>query len=122
MEKIRKNIKFYLFTAGILLCMVLTGCGKEKDPQTTEVIKLSITPEATPTPTPKVIQSSAVTTNGELTMVNEFRVSEDTAAGASDAAALPAGSESDIPEGADDTVGDTETDSGDDFSAEDSEE
>lgn len=117
MESIRKKIQFCLLTAGILLCMVLTGCGKEKDPQTTEVIRLSITPEATPTPTPKVIQSSAVTTNGELTMVNEFRVSEDTAAaGAADTAATPADGENDALTG----TGDTLDAGGDDFIAEDS--
>lgn len=72
-----------IFRGFVFLCLLcciglLSGCGKEKDPQTTEVMKLSVTPEATPTPTPRVVNSDAVTSSGELTMVNEFRVSEDT--------------------------------------------
>ena len=75
------------FLAVLSVCLFLSGCGKEKDPKTTEVMKLSVTPEETPTPTPKVINDSAVTTSGELTMVNEYRVSEDTKAAGSAMAA-----------------------------------
>ena len=74
----KKTTILCLLLTGLLFCVGITGCGKEKDPQTTEVIKISPTPEGTPTPTPKVINSSSVTTNGGLTMINEYRVSEDT--------------------------------------------
>jgi hypothetical protein len=51
----------------------LCGCGqKEKDPSMTEVIKISITPKATPTEEPEKINPDAVVTNGSITMVNEY--------------------------------------------------
>lgn len=73
-ERYKRNK--WILSAVCLACLCLSGCGKEKDPSTTEVMKLSVTPEATPTPTPKVIDPSAVTTSGELTMVNEYRAGE----------------------------------------------
>lgn len=61
----------------ILLLFVLSaaasGCDKkEKDPTETSVLKISLTPEATPTEAPEFTDPKAVITNGSITMVNEY--------------------------------------------------
>ena len=58
----------------LLAGVMLTGCGKKAaDAESTQVIQISVAPEeTTPTPAPDQIDSSAVTTNGNLTMVNEY--------------------------------------------------
>ena len=55
-------------------CTIFTGCGKKKeaDAASTQVLEITITPEATPTPAPDEIDSDAVVTNGNMTMVNEY--------------------------------------------------
>ena len=76
-----------------ILCMVLlsvlaSGCGKDKtvDEASSQVIQISVAPEeTTPTPAPDQIDSSAVTTNGNLTMVNEYLAGQ-TASTSSDTA------------------------------------
>lgn len=53
----------------------ISGCGKKSAPDaaSSQVIQISVAPEeTTPTPAPDQIDSSAVTTNGNLTMVNEY--------------------------------------------------
>lgn len=55
-----------LFVAGC-------GCGKKNtDPETQEVLKISITPEPSPTAAPETVNSDAVVTNGGITMVNSY--------------------------------------------------
>ena len=73
-------------TAGVLLliCSLLTGCGcgkkKERDKTSEEVVRISITPEVTPTPIPEQVNPDAVVTNGGITMVNQYLVEKGTAA------------------------------------------
>ncbi len=53
--------------------ILLTGCGsKKKNAEDESVIKISMAPEPTATPDPKTVDPDAVTTNGNLTMVNEY--------------------------------------------------
>jgi preprotein translocase subunit Sec63 len=69
-----------------ILCMVLlsvlaSGCGKEKtvDEASSQVIQISVAPvEATPTPAPDQVDSAAVITNGNLTMVNNYLADQST--------------------------------------------
>lgn len=59
----------------LLLCALLAGCGcgqKKKDPASEQVLKISITPEPSPTPAPDTVDSAAVETNGDITMVNLY--------------------------------------------------
>lgn len=73
-----KRMMRKLMLASLLaaLCLLAAGCGcgtkKEPDPESSEVMEISITPEATPTPEPSAVPSAAVTTNGNLTMVNGY--------------------------------------------------
>lgn len=57
-------------------CLALVGCdcGKKKktDPASEQVLKISITPTPSPTPEPETVDSAAVTTNGDVTMVNIY--------------------------------------------------
>ena len=64
--------------AGVIMLCILSGCGKKAEPEkeATEVIRISITPEATPTPEPEQVNQDAVVTNGNITMVNEYLMSE----------------------------------------------
>ena len=53
----------------------ISGCGKKSAPDaaSSQVIQISVAPEeTTPTPAPDQIDSSAITTNGNLTMENEY--------------------------------------------------
>lgn len=58
------------------VCSLLYGCGcgkkKETDPEAQQVLKISIAPEADPTPDPVEVNPEAVVTNGNVTMVNEY--------------------------------------------------
>lgn len=66
----------------------ISGCGKKSAPDTasSQVIQISVAPEeTTPTPAPDQIDSSAITTNGNLTMVNEYLAGQ-TASTSSDTA------------------------------------
>lgn len=59
----------------------ISGCGKKSAPDaaSSEVIQISVAPEeATPTPAPNQTDASAVTTNGNLTMVNEYLAGQST--------------------------------------------
>ena len=57
-------------------CPALYG-KKKTDPASEQVLKISITPEPSPTPAPEEIDPEAVVTNGNLTMVNSY-LAEDT--------------------------------------------
>ena len=66
----------------------ISGCGKKSAPDaaSSQVIQISVAPEeTTPTPAPDQIDSSAITTNGNLTMVNEYLAGQ-TASTSSDTA------------------------------------
>lgn len=67
-----------ILASGILLA----GCGKNTDPASEQVLKISITPEATPTAAPEEVDPSAVVTNGNITMVNSY-LAEESSGGAS---------------------------------------
>ena len=70
-----KNSKRLFLTAGLLAMAgsLLAGCGsKKKNAEDESVIKISTAPEPTVTPDPKTVDPDAVTTNGDLTMVNEY--------------------------------------------------
>ena len=65
----------------ILLSVLTSGCGKEKtvDEASSQVIQISVAPvEATPTPAPDQVDSAAVVTNGNLTMVNNYLADQST--------------------------------------------
>lgn len=69
MKKMRRGTA----AAIILLCVFAAGCGKkERDPASEQVLKISITPEATPTPAPDEIDPSAVVSSGNITMINSY--------------------------------------------------
>ena len=71
----KKNIKKLFLAAGLLAMTgaLLTGCGsKKKNAEAESVIKISTAPEPTATPDPKTVDPDAVTSNGNLTMVNEY--------------------------------------------------
>lgn len=74
MKKTRSRL--LLTGAVLLMCTLLAccGCGKKKavDPETEEVIKISITPEPTPTTAPEQVNSAAVVSSGGVTMVNSY--------------------------------------------------
>ena len=71
----------------VILCMLLlgisvSGCGKtrEVDEASSKVIQISVAPEETsPTPALDQVASAAVTTNGNLTMVNTYLAEQDAA-------------------------------------------
>ena len=66
----------------------ISGCGKKSAPDaaSSQVIQISVAPEeTTQTPAPDQIDSSAVTTNRNLTMVNEYLAGQ-TASTSSDTA------------------------------------
>ncbi len=71
----KKNVNKLFLAAGFLAmsAALLTGCGsRKKNDEADSVIKISTAPEPTATPEPKTVNSDAVTTNGNLTMVNEY--------------------------------------------------
>ena len=75
MTFLKKNIKKLFLAAGLLAITgaLLTGCGsKKKNAEEESVIKISTAPEPTATPDPKTVDPDAVTSNGNLTMVNEY--------------------------------------------------
>ena len=68
----------------LLAGVMLTGCGKkEADAESTQVIQISVAPPSpTSTPAPDQVDSAAVTTNGNLTMVNEYLADQSTSGAA----------------------------------------
>ena len=68
----------------LLAGVMLTGCGKKAaDAESTQVIQISVVPPSpTSTPAPDQVDSAAVTTNGNLTMVNEYLADQSTSGAA----------------------------------------
>lgn len=66
----------------LALCVFLSGCGcgkKKKDPASERVLKISITPEPSPTQKPDETDKEAVVTKDGITMVNEYLISQEEA-------------------------------------------
>ena len=64
----------------LMLCAFLSGCGcgkKKKDPASEQVLKISITPEPSPTQKPDEIDKDTVVTKDGVTMVNEYLISQE---------------------------------------------
>ena len=108
----KKNIKRLFLAAGLLTMtgVLLTGCGsKKKNAEDESVIKISMAPEPTATPDPKTVDPDAVTTNGNLTMVNEYLAENGGATLGTDAVTpTPAASD-----GSADSTGDSGSDTSD---------
>ena len=82
------NIKAIITICILAAAAAISGCGKKSAPDaaSSQVIQISVAPEeTTQTPAPDQIDSSAVTTNGNLTMVNEYLAGQ-TASTSSDTA------------------------------------
>lgn len=89
----------------LLAGVMLTGCGKKAaDAESTQVIQISVAPPSpTSTPAPDQVDSAAVTTNGNLTMVNEYLADQSTS-GAADS------TDTSVADGSTDNNSDNNTD------------
>ena len=70
-----KAVRYIVAGSILTFCVIMTGCGcgqKKKDPASEQVLKISITPEPSPTPEPDTVDASAVTANGDISMVNLY--------------------------------------------------
>lgn len=77
MIKINRRAVVILLTG--LSCVIIAGCGKKKelDAASSKVLPITVAvPSNTPTPSVEQVDSAAVTTNGNLTMVNEYLAGE----------------------------------------------
>ena len=66
-------MRYIVAGSALTLCVIMTGCGcgqKKTDPASEQVLKISITPEPSPTPPP--VDAAAVTSNGDISMVNLY--------------------------------------------------
>lgn len=87
-KKMKINKKAIITICILAAAAAISGCGKKSAPDaaSSQVIQISVAPEeTTPTPAPDQIDSSAVTPNGNLTMVNEYLAGQ-TASTSSDTA------------------------------------
>ncbi len=87
-KKMKINKKAIITICILAAAAAISGCGKKSAPDaaSSQVIQISVAPEeTTQTPAPDQIDSSAVTTNGNLTMVNEYLAGQ-TASTSSDTA------------------------------------
>ena len=91
-----KKYKYLAAVLGISMVLTMAGCGKKQD----SVV------EATPTPAPDQVDSAAVVTNGNLTMVNNYLADQSTTGV----------SASEISDSGNNTNTDTSTDGGTDAS------
>ena len=128
----KKNENKLFLAAGLLAmsAVLLTGCGsKKKTDAADSVIKISTAPEPTATPDPEKVDPDAVTSNGNLTMVNEYLAENGgaalgssavtpTPAAASDGSSGDSGSDtSDGSSNTDTSAGDSSDENGTDSSA-----
>ncbi len=113
-----KGKKSIIIVAVMLSAVILTGCGskKEADAESTQVIQISVAPPSvTPTPEPDQVDSSAVSTNGNLTMVNEYLADQGNS-GTSDSSVdtgTDGNAESNTESNADNNAADNNTDGND---------
>ena len=87
-KKMKINKKAIITICILAAAAAISGCGKKSAPDaaSSQVIQISVAPEeTTQTPAPDQKASSAVTTNGNLTMVNEYLAGQ-TASTSSDTA------------------------------------
>lgn len=71
----RQNKKSMVMAVLLLVCVFAAGCGSKSgkaDPASEQVLKITITPEPTATPSPDQVNSDAVVQNGNITMVNSY--------------------------------------------------
>ena len=114
-----------------LTCIGLTGCGggKDTDPETEGVLEITITPIVTPTPAPAEINPDAVTTSGNVTMVNSYLAEKestgtssqedsDTGSGTQEDAGSSSQTEDDTETGTQTTDTQTDTSGGEDGTSE----
>ena len=96
----------------LLAGVKMTGCGKKAaDAKSTQVIQISVAPPSpTSTPAPDQVDSAAVTTNGNLTMVNTYLAEQD-AAGISSAESSDSQSDADSTDNSVDSADNNEQDS-----------
>ena len=89
----------------LLAGVMMTGCGKKAaDAKSTQVIQISVAPPSpTSTPAPDQVDSAAVTTNGNLTMVNEYLADQSTS-GAADSTDTSAADSSSTDNNSDDNT------------------
>ena len=83
MMKISRRAVVILLTG--LSCVIIAGCGKKKelDAASSKVLPITVAaPSNTPTPSVEQVDSAAVTTNGNLTMVNEYLADQSTSGAA----------------------------------------
>ena len=70
-----RAVKYIVVGSVLVLSVIMTGCGcgkKKTDPASEQVLKISITPELSPTPAPDTVDTAAVTSNGDISMVNLY--------------------------------------------------
>ncbi|MDO5134857.1 MAG: hypothetical protein Q4D55_02285 [Eubacteriales bacterium] len=95
---------------GILLLVRGCACGSKKPREVDEasqgVMTITVAPSPTPTEAPRQVDSSAVASSGNVTMVNEYLVQKNSSGGQSPSG-TEAGEDAPLPEDAEDT-GDTE--------------
>lgn len=115
-----KAMRYIVAGSALTLCVIMTGCGcgqKKTDPASEQVLKISITPE--PSPAPDTVDAAAVTSNGDISMVNLYLAenpsavtnSTDTGAGdanTTDASNMQSQDQSEDTSGSSDEGGDNE--------------
>lgn len=55
-----KAMRYIVAGSALTLCVIMTGCGhgqKKTDPASEQVLKISITPEPSPTPAPDTVDA-----------------------------------------------------------------
>lgn len=111
-----KAMRYIVAGSALTLCVIMTGCGcgqKKTDPASEQVLKISITPE------PDTVDAAAVTSNGDISMVNLYLAenpsavtnSTDTGAGdanTTDASNMQSQDQSEDTSGSSDEGGDNE--------------
>lgn len=107
----KRTYKKWLLTGlFVLFGLSAMACGekKEQPEETQKVMKISITPSPSPTPKPEYLNQDAIVTNGSITMVNEYTVNK--------AADLEVSEESDVDEGGEQEIEESDMESQDEES------
>lgn len=112
-----KAVKYIAVGSVLVFSMIMTGCGcgkKKTDPASEQVLKISITPEPSPTPAPDTVDAAAVTSNGDISMVNLY-VAQNSSAVAGGADTNTGDTDTaDTPDSSDEQGSDVSSDSQDD--------
>ena len=117
-----KAMRYIVAGSALTLCVIMTGCGcgqKKTDPASEQVLKISITPEPSPTLAPDSVDTAAVASSGDISMVNLYLAenpsavtnSTDTGAGdanTTDASNMQSQDQSEDTSGSSDEGGDNE--------------